>query len=86
MIDEFLDLEIPLPSLGIQEKIVKTYNDIKTEISELENENQNLLKEVDNYLMKELGIEIEQKAKKKFFCVGYEDLERWDINFNLSNK
>lgn len=85
MIDEFLDLEIPLPSLGIQEKIVKTYNDIKTEISELENENQNLLKEVDNYLMKELGIEIEQKAKKKFFCVGYEDLERWDV-LNFINK
>lgn len=85
MIDEFLDLEIPLPSLGIQEKIVKTYNDIKTEISELENENQNLLKEVDNYLMKELGIEIEQKAKKKFFCVGYEDLERWSVDSNIFN-
>jgi restriction endonuclease S subunit len=37
-------------------------------------------------LMKELWIEIEQKDKKKFFCVGYEDLDRWDINFNLSNK
>ncbi|MDD3794148.1 MAG: restriction endonuclease subunit S [Candidatus Gracilibacteria bacterium] len=86
MIDEFLDLEIPLPPLEIQEKIVKTYNDIKNEIVFLENENQNLEKEVDIYLMKELGIEIEQKEKKKFFCVGYEDLERWDINFNLLNE
>lgn len=80
--DLLSSLEIPVPEVSIQEKIVKTYNDIKTEISELENENQNLLKEVDNYLMKELGIEIEQKAKKKFFCVGYEDLERWGIDFN----
>ncbi|NVP17127.1 restriction endonuclease subunit S [Candidatus Gracilibacteria bacterium] len=84
--DLLSSLEIPVPEdVKIQEKIVKTYNDIKTEISELENENQNLLKEVDNYLMKELGIEIEQKAKKKFFCVGYEDLERWDV-LNFINK
>lgn len=84
--DLLSSLEIPVPEdVKIQEKIVKTYNDIKTEISELENENQNLLKEVDNYLMKELGIEIEQKAKKKFFCVGYEDLERWSVDSNIFN-
>ncbi|NDK08353.1 hypothetical protein EOM39_03855 [Candidatus Gracilibacteria bacterium] len=85
MIDEFLDLEIPLPSLDIQEKIVKTYNDIKNEIEKLENENQNLDKDVDNYLMKELGIEIEKKEKKKFFCVVYEDLERWSVDSNSFN-
>lgn len=84
--DLLSSLEIPLPPLDIQAKIVKTYNDIKNEIEDLENENKNLEKEVDKYLMKELWIEIEQKDKKKFFCVGYEDLDRWDINFNLSNK
>lgn len=77
--DLLSSLEIPLPPLEIQEKIVKTYNDIKNEIERLEDENKNLNKEVDNYLMKELGIEIEEKEKKKFFCVGYEDLERWDV-------
>jgi type I restriction enzyme S subunit len=84
--DLLSSLEIPIPSLDIQEQIVKTYNDIKNEIEFLENKNKNIDKEVDKYLMNELGIEIEQKAKKKFFFVGYEDLERWDINFNLSNK
>jgi type I restriction enzyme S subunit len=77
------DLEIPLPPLEIQEKIVKTYNDIKNEIVSLEAENKNLEKEVDNYLMKELWIEIEQKEKKKFFCVGYEDLDYWSIWLNI---
>jgi restriction endonuclease S subunit len=43
-----------LPPLDIQAKIVKTYNDIKNEIEDLENENKNLEKEVDKYLMKEL--------------------------------
>ncbi len=84
--DLLSSLEIPLPPLDIQKQIVKTYYDIKEEISNLEQENQNLDKEVDRYLMKELWIEIEQDKKKKFFCIGYEDLERWDINFNLSKK
>jgi len=92
MIDEFLDIKIPLPPLDIQVKIVETYNDIKNEIESLEIENKNLEKEVDNYLMNELWIEIDQKEKKKFFCVEYEDLERrdtqyfnWIKNLNLIN-
>ncbi|MGE4443889.1 MAG: restriction endonuclease subunit S [Candidatus Altimarinota bacterium] len=81
--DLLSSLEIPVPEVSIQEKIVKTYNDIKTEIAELEIENQNIDKEVDNYLMKELGIEIEQKAKKKFFCVRYEDFDFWSVGLNI---
>jgi restriction endonuclease S subunit len=54
MIDEFLNLEIPLPSLDIQKKIVQTWDNIKNEIERLENENKNLDEEVDKYLMKEL--------------------------------
>lgn len=80
--DLLSNLKIPLPGLEIQERIVKTYNKIKDEIKKLEKENHEINKQVDEYLMKELGIEVEQKQKKKFFCVGYEDLERWGIDFN----
>jgi restriction endonuclease S subunit len=36
--------------------------------------------EVDKYLMKELWIEVEEKIKKKFFCVGYKELGRWNVD------
>lgn len=83
--DLLSSLEIPIPPLDIQKKIVETYNDIKNEIDNLENENKNLEKEVDIYLMKELWIEIGQKEKKKFFCVGYKDFERWSVDSNIFN-
>lgn len=84
---EFIgSLQIPLPSILEQQKLVNTYyNKIsKTEISERKaNE---IEKDIEQYLFDILNIKFSEKQvnKKNFKLVDYIDIERWSVDY-LSN-
>lgn len=79
----FLNEKIPLPALPEQEKIVKAYQDKITQAEKLEQEATNLENDIEEFLLKELGIEIDVKGKRqiaKLYFIDYENLEDWNIN------
>ena len=53
------DFEIPLPSLAIQNKIAQTANKNREKAKKLELEALKIVSEIDNFVLDELGIEIE---------------------------
>lgn len=85
-IDEtkFLDVKIPLPSLEIQKKIVQDYQN-KSDLLVLQEEQaEDKEKEIEEYLYRELGIEISTKENQKLLnFVNFKDIERWDSIYLL---
>ncbi|GJQ06328.1 hypothetical protein CAPN010_04860 [Capnocytophaga cynodegmi] len=82
--DEFLNIQIPLPSLDEQEAIVSAYQSKIEEAQRLENEAQELENEIENYLFEELGIEQEQQKKGKtrgLQFVEFKNVEKWGVDF-----
>lgn len=84
--DVFLNIQIPLPTISEQEKIVKAYNDRITEVQQLDNQASNLATEIERYLFKELGYENKTtKSKKDKFLqiISYSSLDKWGVEQNL---
>jgi type I restriction-modification system specificity determinant len=82
-------LEIPLPSISEQETIVKNYYNKITQATTYEQQAETLEKNIENYLFESLGIEqkTEEKTKKKGLqFVEFGNLEKWGIDFILSNE
>lgn len=65
--DLFLDVKIPLPSLEEQNRIVENYNKKNQESIEAEKRVLELEKEIESYLMEELGIEVQEEIKSENF-------------------
>lgn len=92
--DEFLNIQIPLPSLEEQNRLVENYaNKIKV-AEEQEQEAGQLEHEIENYLLEELGVEKQMEEKKqpgKLIFVHFKDIKEWGIDkisnrtFNLFN-
>lgn len=92
--DEFLNIQIPLPSLEEQNRLVENYaNKIKV-AEEQEQEAGQLEHEIENYLLEELGVEKQMEKKKqpgKLIFVHFKDIKEWGIDkisnrtFNLFN-
>lgn len=83
MVDDFLNLEIQIPPLKIQEKIVSDWRKAQKEAQELNKIADEKEKAIDDYILRELGIEKKEYEKKKgVFVAWFKDLERWGINFN----
>jgi len=82
--DKFLDVKIPLPSLVIQNKIVKDYKD-KLSLSVLqEQQAKDKEKEIEEYLYKELGIELSTNDNNKLLSfINFKNIERWDSIYLL---
>ena len=82
---DFLEYKIPLPPIKTQEKLVAGYNGKISQAEANEQEAEKLEKDIENYLLKELGIEIQEKEKTswKGFTVlqsaNLKDLSRWDV-------
>lgn len=82
-------LKIPLPSLKIQQKLVKNYQD-KLNLAKAQNQ---LAKqkeaEIETYLYSELGIELSkeesQENKPLLQFVRFKDLTKWDVKNLLKN-
>jgi len=64
-IDILKSLQIPLPQLSEQEKIVSSYFEKINRAKELEKEAQNIEQEMEKYFLTELGIEKTEKRERK---------------------
>lgn len=81
--DEILDLQIPLPPLEIQNKIVADIHAIQTKIKALQVEEKRLKDEIETYIYITLGLQKPQSVQKqKVFVVRFKNLERWDTTYN----
>lgn len=84
-IDAFLSLQIPLPSLEEQNKIVTAYNATIAQADILSTQAQNIDGQIQNYIQKELGIESKKEEKnnqsKGFLHIFnfYQLRDRWDM-------
>ena len=95
--DELLAIQIPLPPLAVQKTLVEAYT-AKTMLAKQKEEKANELeKSIDEYLITELGIEVQKKevveSEYKFLrFVGFEELKEWGVdkilnrNLIISNK
>ena len=77
-LDRISKLQIPkVPSIEIQQQIVNLYNYAVAEKQNKEQEAQTLLAGIDNYLLKELGIELpENVGNERYFEISIEELIR----------
>jgi type I restriction enzyme S subunit len=84
---DFLNIQIPLPPLNIQQKIVKKYQD-KISLAEQQEQNaQNKQQQIEDYLYQELGIELPKEESKNdniLRFIGFNNLSRWDVGFLLN--
>lgn len=98
--DDFLNIEIPLPPIDsedkkaiTQKKLVADYNAKILQAEDFEEKAKDLEKQIETYLLKELGIKIQQTERKdwqgfKFLqSANLKGLSRWNVDFllNLGN-
>lgn len=84
---DFLEMQIPLPPIATQEKLVADYNAKMLQAEQFEAQAKVLEQEIETYLLKELGIKIEQAEKKKGLQItSFKSLERWDFDYLDANK
>lgn len=77
------NLQIPLPPLEIQNKIVADIHAIQTKIKALQVEEKRLKDEIETYIYITLGLQKPQSVQKqKVFVVRFKNLERWDTTYN----
>lgn len=83
--DQFLNFEIPLPSLPEQEVIVKNYYSKIKEAEALEKQANDLEGEIEKYLFYSLGVKIQANLQKSSLLqfVNFESTSRWDSLFLL---
>lgn len=80
--DLLSQLKVPVPPLKIQEKIVASWHKAQKEAQELNKKADEKEKAIDDYILRELGIEKKEYERKRgAFVVWFKDLERWDVQF-----
>lgn len=86
----FLDIQIPLPSLAEQNKIVAAYDATIAQAKQYSTQAKDIDKQIEKYLQDELGL-LKTSVSKKQNIVGkfiklvhLKDITRWDI-YNLQN-
>lgn len=82
------DIEIPLPTLPEQEKLVNEYQDKLQLAEQLKSEANNLEQDVEIFLLNALGVEYSKNNVSKtgrLYFVDFKDIERWDILNLLSS-
>lgn len=80
-------LEIPLPSIEVQNEIIAAYQE-KIQLAEQQAKQANELEaEIERYLMEELGVETQENNSKRniFQLVNFTELNRWDSLYLLGN-
>lgn len=81
-------IEIPLPSFEVQKSLVEAYQNKLNQADKLEQEVTNLEEQIEDYLFKKLGIELEfDKTLKKgqLNLIDFKELDRWDLWNVLGN-
>ena len=81
---QVLEYQIPLPPIAVQEKLVAAYNAKMLQAAQFEAQAKDLEQEIETYLLKELGIKIQQTEKKDWKGFSFlqsaklKELSRWD--------
>ncbi len=80
--DEFLDIQIPLPLIKEQEKLVNNYYKKIEEAEILSCQSRNLESEIEKYFFSALGIEEKKdfELKKGLNLIEYANLSKWSLN------
>ncbi len=76
-------LKIPLPSLEIQQQLVKNYQDKLNLAKQQEQQAQQKEQEIETYLYQELGIELPQEEKQNkdiLQFVSFKSLQEWGVS------
>jgi restriction endonuclease S subunit len=84
---DFLNLQVPLPPLEIQQQLVKNYQDKINLAKQQEQEAEQKIQEIETYLYKELGIELAKKEhqnKNILQFISFKDLNYWDYDKNCN--
>jgi type I restriction enzyme S subunit len=82
----FLKIEVPLPSLTEQTKLVEQYYNDIAKATQGEKETTQSEKAIETYLLEHLGITIRNaQAKKGLQFVRFKEIERWDTLFLLGS-
>lgn len=77
---KFLNTKIPLPPLDVQNRLVTEYNNLINSADESEEKAKELEAAIENYLLTELGIEIQNtEIKKGLQFVNFKDMKRWGV-------
>ena len=82
---DFENIKVPQPPISKQKELIASYNQKTIEAEAKEQKANQLEKSIDEYLIKELGIELPQEeAKQNHFLrfVEFKDLSRWDVDYN----
>jgi len=83
------NIQIPLPPLEIQNNLVEEYNNLVNLSKEQEERAKQLEQEIENYLLSELGIEIQKtEIKKGLQFVSFKNVNYWGIDklFGISKR
>lgn len=84
--DLLASLKIPIPPITVQKQIVSDYYFSKEKAEKLQKEANEQEKQIDDYLLDELGIEKKKNKKRRgAFVVNFKDCERWGVDFNSYN-
>lgn len=85
--DLLSNIQIPLPPIPVQKKLVIIYDKKLSEVKKLESKEVELNEKIENYLMQELGIITELKLKKKgLHIINFKNLDRWGVEYQLKEK
>jgi type I restriction enzyme, S subunit len=79
----FENLQIPLPPLQTQQKLVAMMDKAYQTKKEKEQKAKELLDSIDDFVMGELGIEKVESVEKKVFGAKLSTLGRFDVEYNL---
>ncbi|MDD4575164.1 MAG: restriction endonuclease subunit S [Bacteroidales bacterium] len=85
--DEFLDIQIPLPPIKVQEEIVINYYSKIKEAEELEKQANDLDVEIEKVIFSELDIKeyTDRLFSKKIKTVNSAEIGRWGVEFILGS-
>ena len=90
-VSEFLNTKIPFPSIEIQKEFVKKYNDKIKLAEEQEQKAKDIESNIEQYLFKELGINIEINNQKNgneniLSFIDLKTLSRWGVEYLMNKK
>lgn len=82
-IDAFLNQQISLPDIEVQEKIIEKYNYTITIAEKKVSKARLLENEIENYILSELGVTIKDRSNETHSFLRtkhFSELDRWDVN------
>lgn len=81
--DALLAINVPLPSLAVQRRIVARWRDAQKQIAAAKQRVEDLKAKSDAEFLKGLGFAFTPSGKlPKVFAVGWQDFDRWSVSFN----